>query len=506
MSRWSLTAATLVLGGSVASFYAGSALQGQPPGAPAVPRELTSYRDVVKKVVPAVVSIEARSKPVARPAQRRNRQAPPDDGQVPQEFRRFFEDMQRQPRGQQDDGDDGEGPNFGAVGFGSGVLVDAKGIVLTNNHVVANADQVEVTLRDGRKFVSRDFKTDPKTDLAIVRLDAKGPLPYLELGDSDAMEVGDRVLAVGAPFGLTGTVTSGIISAKGRNIHVNMYEDFLQTDAAINPGNSGGPLINLEGKVVGINSAIKSRSGGFQGIGLAVASNLARNIMNQLLKDGVVHRGYLGVRIKGVDSPELAQRLGLGDQHGVVVTSVLEDAPAARGGLKDGDVIVSLGGKPVQDERELQTAVVGLPLNKPVDVVVVRDGQKKTLQVRIEEQPRDYGVTETQPARRPAPERRPEAAKMDGSGLEAEDLTAEQAERLGYKDGLKGALVTRVERDSVAGEAGLRRGMVVTKVDRQPVTSAASLRKQLTKEALAKGAVLQVQTPQGTNYVLLQTK
>src|SRR3989440_16267 len=170
------------------------------------------------------------------------------------------------------------------------------------HHVVDGADQVEVQLKDGRKFQSKEIHGDRKTDLAIVRIDPKTPLPFLELGDSDAMEIGDRVLAVGAPFGLTGTVTSGIISAKGRSLQLNMYEDFLQTDAAINPGNSGGPLINLEGKVIGINAAIKSRSGGWQGVGLAVASNLAKNVLESLLKDGVVHRGYLGVQIKDVDS------------------------------------------------------------------------------------------------------------------------------------------------------------------------------------------------------------
>src|SRR5205085_2615933 len=202
---------------------------------------------------------------------------------------------------------------------------DPKGVVLTNFHVVGGADQVEVQLKDGRKFLSKDIHGDRKTDLAIVRIKAGDePLPFLELGDSDAMEIGDRVLAVGAPFGLTGTVTAGIVSAKGRNgLNVNMYEDFLQTDAAINPGNSGGPLVNLEGKVVGINSAIKSRSGGFQGGGLAIASNLAQRVMHALRTDGVVHRGYLGVQIRDLD-PEVAARLNLPKDTGVVVAEVFD--------------------------------------------------------------------------------------------------------------------------------------------------------------------------------------
>src|SRR5205823_5715105 len=205
-----------------------------------------------------------------------------------------------------------EGPSEQFIGFGSGFIVDPKGVVLTNNHVVDGATEVEVTLHDGRKFTSKDIKTDEKTDLAIVRLDTKGAsLPYLELGDSASMEIGDRVLAVGAPFRLTGTVTSGIISAKGRyGLGLNKYEDFLQTDAAINPGNSGGPLVNLDGKVIGVTSAIKSRSGGFQGVGLAISSNEARKIMRRLHEHGVVRRGYLGVQIRDVEE-ETAKKYGL---------------------------------------------------------------------------------------------------------------------------------------------------------------------------------------------------
>ncbi|HZT82751.1 MAG TPA: trypsin-like peptidase domain-containing protein, partial [Gemmataceae bacterium] len=382
---WLLVVASLALGALVGSFAAAPRLlQGKGAAAapaqaapPAIPKELTSYRDIVKQILPAVVSIEVKSKPPARkqPAAR-NRLPFPDDDRIPEEFRRFFEQFPQIP-------DDSAPP---VLGFGSGFLVDPKGVVLTNYHVVDGADTVEVQLKDGRKFVSKDIKADAKTDLAIVRIQAKEDLPYLQLGDSDQMEIGDRVLAIGAPFGLTGSVTHGIISAKGRSLHMNMYEDFLQTDAAINPGNSGGPLVNLEGKVIGINAAIKSRSGGFQGIGLAIASNLARNVMRQLEKDGVVHRGYLGVQIKELIDRDLARRLGVGDQGGVLVTQVFDNTPAAKAGVRDGDVITSLGGRPVREGRELQNAVAGLPLGKPVDLTIVREGQPKTLRVTIEEQ------------------------------------------------------------------------------------------------------------------------
>src|SRR5262249_47621968 len=221
------------------------------------------------------------------------------------EFRRFFEEFQRRPFGLDDD------EPVPQEAFGSGFLVDPKGVILTNHHVVNGATEVDITLQDDRKFKSTDIHSDPRTDLAVIRIKAEAPLPYLELGDSSQMDQGDRVLAIGAPFGLTGSVTSGIVSAKGRSLSNGPgdRDDFLQTDAAINPGNSGGPLVNLEGKVVGINSAIKSRSGGFQGVGLAISSNLAKRISEKLLKDGVVRRGYLGVMMKDLTDKELAHRL-----------------------------------------------------------------------------------------------------------------------------------------------------------------------------------------------------
>jgi len=253
----------------VSGIYAGREMGNGAPRQTTL-KELPSYRDVVRNVLPAVVSIEARHKARQSVAKQPQLNLPPFGNMpgLPDELRKELENH-RFPSPE----------TMPRHAFGSGFIVDPTGLVLTNDHVVRGADEVEVHLQDGRKFMARDIKTDPKTDLAIVRLDTKDSLPFLKLGDSNAMEIGDRVLAVGAPLGLTGTVTSGIISAKGRDIHMNMYEDFLQTDAAINPGNSGGPLVNLDGEVIGINSAIKSGTGGFQGIGLAISSNLARNAM-----------------------------------------------------------------------------------------------------------------------------------------------------------------------------------------------------------------------------------
>jgi serine protease Do len=501
--RWSVPLVCVLAGATAGGYFLSPLLRGQAPGGPAIPKELTSYRDIVKKVLPAVVSIEARA-PVRAPQRQPGGGPGFGFGQNPDELRRFFDQF-----GGPGPMPFGPGP-FGMMpdpnpraGFGSGFVIDPDGVILTNNHVVAGAQEVIVEFNDGRKLTSRDIKADRKTDVAIIRLKGVKGLPHLELGDSDQMEIGDRVLAVGAPFGLAGSVTHGILSGKGRNgINLAMYEDFLQTDAAINPGNSGGPLVNLEGKAIGMNTAIKSRTGGFQGIGLAVPSNIARSISQALVKDGVVHRGYLGVNIQPL-AADVGQRLGVPKGTGVVVGEVFEDTPAAKAGLKAGDVITAVSGKAIRDGRALQNLVAVLPTKKPVDVTVLRDGKTLTVPVTIEEQPEEIG-----PARAPvpqAPAQPPEAVGVDKVGVELVDLTEELANQLGYKSGLKGALISRVEPGSVAATAGLRRGMLLTRVNQTAVTSAASARETLNQGTLAKGILLQVRSPQGgTNFVLLQ--
>jgi serine protease Do len=285
-----------------------------------------------------------------------------------------------------------------------------------------------------------------------------------------------------------------------------MYEDFLQTDAAINPGNSGGPLVGLDGKVIGISSAIKSRSGGWQGVGLAVSSSIAKTIVPQLLKDGVVHRGYLGVQIKDVSEPDIASRLGLQQgEHGVLVTRVFEDTPGAKAGLKEGDVLTTLDGKPIHNGRELQMLIARLTVGKSVEVRGLRDGQAKTFNVTVEEQPNKFGTT-----RVPVPRRfersEPDSVSIDKIGVEAIDLTADVAESLGYREHTQGAVIASVKRDSPADEAGLRRGVLITKVDKKPVKSAKELQDAIEAASLGKGVLLQIETPQGgTNYVLLKS-
>jgi serine protease Do len=388
-------------------------------------------------------------------------------------------------------------PREQAIGFGSGFIVDPAGVVVTNNHVVDGADEVEVTLTDGRKFTSTDIKTDKDTDLAIVRIKASSPLPVLRFGDSSQMEIGDRVLAVGAPFGLAGTVTHGIISAKGRDLGLNRYEDFIQTDAAINPGNSGGPLINLAGEVVGVNSVIKSRSGGFQGVGLAVASNMARSVMQQLQTSGTVKRGYLGIEMAREVSPDVANRLGMKDGKGVVVVRVIPNSPAAKAGLKVDDVITAINGQPVGENRALTRTVGTLSIGRSVDVDVLRDGNPQKLTLTLEEQPKGYGVRTERPR---STRIESETVTVEKFGLELADMPADRAEAYGVN---AGALVVGVEPNSAAAEAGVGRGLVMTKVDRKDVNSAEAAKKALEAGDATKGVMLHLRSATGETAIVL---
>jgi serine protease Do len=504
MSRLYVGITCLILGGLAGAFVAEPILHGQngqsnAPAATGVPKEMTSYRDVVKRVLPAVVAIDSTSKP--KPAQRPNqprRRPQLDDQGIPEEFRRFFEEFQDNPF------DNGEA--IPSRSFGSGFIVDPKGVILTNHHVVNGADKVEITLQDRRKFTSTDIHSDPRTDLAIIRIKSDAPLPYLEFGDSSQMEQGDRVLAVGAPFGLTGSVTSGIISAKGRSLSNGPGDpdDFLQTDAAINPGNSGGPLISLDGKVIGITSAIKSRSGGFQGVGLAISSTLAKRISDKLLKEGTVHRGYLGVVMKDLIDKEIAKRLGVEKEGGVVISSAKDGSPAAKAGIKGGDVVTSFAGQSVKDGKTLQGIVNNLPVGKSADAILVRDGAPLKLAIKIEEMPSNYGSE--QPKLPRVPKAKEESiVKLDSIGVGVLDVDEDLAKQMGLKDVISGAVVVRVQRETPAAEAGLFPGLVITKADKKDITSAADL-EEAVKKGLKKGVLLRGEsTATGTIYALVKS-
>jgi serine protease Do len=428
----------------------------------------TTFGDVARRVLPAVVSIETR-----RRVQKKSGSA---DG------------------GEADDG----------TQFGSGWLTAPVGTVVTNYHVVEGAELVEVRLADGRRLLSRDIRTDPKSDLAVVRVSAKGELPALEFGDSNTMDIGDRVLAVGAPFGLAGSVTHGIISGKGRSLNLNLYENLLQTDAAINPGNSGGPLVNLEGKVIGITEAIKTKSGGFEGVGLAIPSETAHSVVAALLKDGAVHRSYLGAQTTDLDDPDIIERLGLSARSAVVVSRIFPDTPAARAGLQEGDVIVTVNGRPIKEVRELQSTMAELPAGKAAEMKIVRDGAGETLKVSVEEQPKDYTGGRA-PVPQP-PRDFPPSLRLNETGFSVCDLSPELAGKMSFRPGLTGALVTSVKRDGTAADWGLGSGTAITKVDRHSVRSAAQCKERIAAGNLEDGVLLQIYTVQGgAGYMLLRT-
>ncbi|WP_254506486.1 Do family serine endopeptidase [Anatilimnocola floriformis] len=469
-----------------------------------------AFRNSSNRVLPAVVAIQniqqpklvQREMPRNMPRGGGMRQMPPGMGELDPLLKRFFEGM---PEGEFD-GRGGEGAPGrqmpGRESSGSGVIIDPAGVILTNNHVVAGGGKLRVKLHDGREFDAVDVKTDTGTDLAVIKIKANGSLPYAALGDSDQMQIGDWVLALGQPFGLQDTVTAGIISAKGRDIGITRHNEFLQTDAAINPGNSGGPLVNLQGEVVGINTAISSSSGGFQGIGFAVPVNVAKWVSSQLLKDGSVHRAYLGVGIQAVDQT-LADQLGLSTSQGALITDVQKDSPAAQAGVQAQDVIVEFAGKPVNSPRSLQAVVGRADLGSKQPMVVLRDGKRVTLQVNIKEQPKGYGEVAKFNEEEGSGPRKPESSSFENLGLDVAPLTADLAKQLSVKADA-GVVVTDVENGSAAANAGLQQGDVIAQVGRTPVKSVDEFRAAVKKADLDKGLMLLVKSSEGSRFVVLK--
>ncbi|MGC2061339.1 MAG: DegQ family serine endoprotease [Thermodesulfovibrionales bacterium] len=345
--------------------------------------------------------------------------------------------------------------------LGSGVIVSADGYIITNNHVIEQAQEIRITLFDKRSFKARIIGSDPKTDIAVVKVDAKD-LPTVQWGDSDKLQVGEFVLAIGNPFGLSHTVTMGIISAVGRaNVGIADYEDFIQTDAAINPGNSGGPLVNIKGELIGINTAIFSRSGGYQGIGFAVPSNMVRLVMGQLEQKGKVTRGWLGVTIQEL-TPELSQKFGLKQSKGALVGDISKGSPAEKAGIRRGDIITEYDGKKVKDVGNLRNMVAQSKVGTEVPVAIQRGDKEYTVKVLIAELPRELAES--------SQGNNPEEQTFEGLvGLNVMDLTKEVARQLGLNKEEKGVVVIRVEPGSAAEEAGMRKGDVIQEVNRKKV-------------------------------------
>ncbi len=369
---------------------------------------------------------------------------------------------------------------------GSGFIIRNDGLILTNNHVVEGASEIMVSLPDEREYQAKILGRDPKTDLAVLKVESEQDLPVANLGDSEDIRVGDWVMAIGNPFGLSNTVTAGIVSAKGRTIGAGPYDDFIQTDASINPGNSGGPLFNEKGEVVGINTAIFGNGGGNIGIGFAIPINLAKQLVPDLETKGHVTRGWLGVTIQKMTT-ELAESLGLGDPHGALVADVTTDSPADRGGLERGDVIVGYDGHTVKENADLPLLVANTKVGTKVPIDVVRDGKTRTLTVEIAK------------LDEPKVASGPEAAKKGKWGMALRDLTPEERDRMQLKAS-EGVIVASVRPDSPAADAGVREGDVVLEVNRTPVKTVDELKQAIATVTEDKPLLLLLRRNNGVNH------
>jgi serine protease Do len=420
----------------------------------------TSYASVVDRVAPAVVII--RSQRRARAPQ----QFPfMNDPSLDQFFGDRGNGSQQQPRERRESG------------LGSGVIVSADGYILTNHHVIDGAEQIKVDLNDGRTLDAKVVGSDPPSDLAVLKIDASG-LPLLSLGDSNGVRIGDVVLAIGNPLGVGKTVTMGIISAKGRQTGLSngTFEDFLQTDAPINQGNSGGALVNTDGELIGINSQILSQSGGSIGIGFAIPSNMARNVMDQLIKTGKVRRGQLGIIVQKVTS-DMASSLGLGEARGVIVSQVQTGSAAERAGIKQGDVITALNGAAINDANSFRNQVAGTQPGTEVTLTITRGGREQQLSATLGEFSAEKESSDNQDSsNNNGNTNNADTGKL---GIGVEPLTPEMASQLGVKSGTQGLVVTEVDGAGPAADAGLQRGDVIEQVNQQPVRLAADLRAAL---------------------------
>jgi serine protease Do len=451
----------------------------------------TAFRNAAELATPSVVVVRSEVKPRRAPGRRPEGRANPFEGTP-------FEGMfpEGLPEGFEFNLPDGRVP--GRAGVGSGVIVSDDGLVITNNHVVEGADEVIVELADGREFRAVEIKTDPDSDLAVVKLaDARG-LPVAKLGDSDKLSIGDWVIAIGNPFELETTVSAGIISGKGRELGSIRRAQFLQTDAAINPGNSGGPLVNLAGEVVGINTAIASNSGGYQGIGFAIPVNLAKWVTGQLIDKGTVERAFIGVQMGPLDR-RMAEKLGINNRGGVLVNDVVPDSPADAAGVQPLDVITGFDDQPITGTRALQELVERSEIGRIHKLTVYREGKSLTLPVNVK--PLPTNLSARAPNRGPAAERGSETFYTEAFGLEVRDKesVAEDA----YAE-FTGVLVDRVDEDGLAAEAGIGPGMLIMKVGRVPVESIAEFAAAVEGEAPEEGIVLQIRTPSGNRLVLLK--
>ena len=443
---------------------------------------LTSFAPVVDKVGPSIVTVFTTKKV--------KEEANPLAGNPM--LRRFF----GVPDNSGPDGEEGEGGKV--MGLGSGVIISADGLILTNNHVAEAGDDIKVRIGEhGHEYKAKVVGNDPSSDLALLRIDAKN-LPVLTFADSDQVKVGDLVLAVGSPFGLTNTVTMGIVSALGRGgMGITDYEDFIQTDASINPGNSGGALVDTQGRLIGINTAIYSRSGGNQGIGFAVPSNLVRSVVDSLVKFGKVSRGFLGTKVQEL-SPDLAEQFKVpADQQGALIADAEQGGAADKAGLKSGDIITAVNNKPITDPHELRLTVGGMNPGAKVTITYLRDGQTRTADVTLGEQGATGELSQAAPAQG-------KSNVLDG--ITVGDLDESARAELKLPPNIKGVLVTDVASDSVGYDAGLRKGDVILGMNRKPLTSADQAVTEGDKIEKTERVLLHVWSQGRTEFLVLKPK
>ncbi|MDH3230219.1 MAG: DegQ family serine endoprotease [Alphaproteobacteria bacterium] len=414
-----------------------------------------SFADLVEILQPAVVNVSTTQKVAGHQSEGPNFDFPPGSP-----FRDFFDQFNR--RGEEEDR-----PRR-ATSLGSGFIIDPSGLVVTNNHVIEGADKITVTMFNDTTLEAELIGRDTKTDLALLQIKEKGTYPAVPWGNSDKMRVGDWVIAIGNPLGLGGTVTAGIISQKQRDINAGPYDDYIQTDAPINRGNSGGPLFNMNGQVIGINTAIYSQSGGSIGIGFAIPSNLADGVIAQLREFGTTRRGWLGVQIQQV-TDEIAESLGLKETSGALVAGVLEKSPAEAAKMKTGDVILKFNGRDVEESRKLPRIVAETEVGKTVDVVLWRDGRRRTVKVTLGELEKFDQANLSTTA--PSEDEKPVERSIDELGLALSTITRTMAEKYSLDSELEGVLITDVKEDSGAAEKGLRKGDVIVEVNQEKVTT-----------------------------------
>ncbi len=448
-----------------------------------------AFRHAAREALPAVVSIKTRTAGRAATQGELN----PAEQEL---FRRFF-------------GDSGVTPQFRGQavpprqGQGSGFVIDPSGIIMTNSHVVEGADTVTIHFQDGTELVAESWHGDTWSDVAIVRVKPDQPLKALAFGDSQSLEIGDWVLALGDPFGVGTSVTSGIISGKGRAPHINEREDFLQTDAAINPGNSGGPLVNLQGEVIGMNTAISTRSGGYDGVGFAVPIHLARWVGQQLIDHGTVARPYLGVAAQPLTA-ELRRQFGVGQGVGALVAQVFPGSPSQKADVRPGDVIIDVGGSSVLNSVSLQGIVEQLAIGESYPVTVVRGGEQVVLQVQLEQMPDRYSRRTSSTAENGNARQAPTSAAAKTLGLEVAELSSEIRQSLSLADEVQGVVVTAVDPAGPAAEKNVAPGDVIERVGTTPVATVEEFNAAVSSGMGGRGLLLLLRHGEGTRFVVVQ--